>query len=88
MKYAIFRDERGNETPLIFGNHFDTSKLALLGNVVAAGEVHLHHFTATCDGYMVIDEKEIGSRGLKDEILLRSSDFMGFIEEQPIQKED
>lgn len=89
MKYAVIRDERGNEVPLIFGNMFDTTKLAELGKVIAAGEAHVHQLAVTCDGYINIDGHEIGSRGLKDEILLRSSDFMGTIDDiEPIGPEE
>lgn len=81
MKYAVIRDERGNEIPLVFGNSFDTAKLNLLGTVVAAGEANVHHMTITCDGSLMIDSVQVGSRGLKDEILIRSSDFVGTIDE-------
>lgn len=76
MKYAIIRGAKGEEIPLIFGNTFNVSKLDALGKVVAAGQAHVHHMTITCDGKIDINGKEVGSRGLKDEILLRSSDFM------------
>lgn len=81
MKYAVIRDEHGNEIPLVFGNSLNPSKLKLLGTVVAAGEANVHHMTITCDGFLMVDNVEIGSRGLKDEILIRSSDFVGTIDE-------
>ena len=77
MKYAVIRNEQGDEIPLIFGNNFDVSKLDALGKVVSAGDAKVHQIVITCEGTIDINGKEIGSRGLKDEILLRSSDFMG-----------
>lgn len=77
MKYAVIRNEHGDEIPLIFGNNFDTSRLHLLGKIVAAGDAKVHEIMVTCEGTMIIDGAQVVSRGLKDEILLRSSDFMG-----------
>lgn len=77
MKYAVILDDNKDEIPLIFGNNFDTSKLHLLGKVIAAGDAKVHEIMVTCEGVIEIDGKQVGSRGLKDEILLRSSDFMG-----------
>lgn len=82
MKYAVIRNTDGSETPLIFGNDFDTSKLPLLGKIVAAGEAKVHQIMITCEGVIEIEGAQVGSRGLKDEILLRSSDFMGIIESE------
>ena len=82
MKYAVIRGEKGEEIPLIFGNSFDVSKLDALGKVVSAGDAKVHQIMITCEGSIDINGKEVGSRGLKDEILLRSSDFMGVEENE------
>lgn len=77
MKYLIVSIE-GKEEPIILGKGIDASKVAdsLGGIIVGGGEAIVQNMLITCQGTITVNGKEIGSRGMKDEVLLRSSDFM------------
>lgn len=76
MKYVVVKTEDGAEHPVVFGKGLDVSKITFPGTIIAAGEADVKSMFITCQGTMTINDKQYVSRGLKDEILLRSSDFM------------
>ncbi len=80
MKYLVVKI--GNtEVPMIFGNDVDLSQVSFPWPIVSAGVGVVQNMFVTCQMSQTIDGKEYGSRGLKDEILLRAADHLG--EENP-----
>lgn len=75
MKYAIVKID-GKEIPVIFGEGIDAGALNLPGDIIAAGTAKIHQITVSCEGTLMVGDKEIGSRALKDEILIRHYDHM------------
>lgn len=77
MKYLIVSVNGKNE-PVILGKGIDVDAVvtALGGNVVSGGEAIVQNMLLTCQGTITVNGKEIGSRGMKDEVLLRASDFI------------
>lgn len=77
MKYLVVMID-GKEQPIILGKGIDVDVIAtaLGAPVIAAGVAHVQELLITCDGSQTVKGKEVGSRGLTDEHLLRSSDFI------------
>lgn len=80
MKYLIVKIGE-TEVPMIFGNDVDLNQVAFPWPIVAAGVGVVQNMFLTCQLSQTIDGKEYGSRGLKDEILMRAADYIG--EENP-----
>lgn len=80
MKYVIVKINE-TEVPMIFGNDVDLNQVSFPWPIVAAGVGVVQHMFLSCQLTQIIDGREYGSRGLKDEILMRAADFIG--EENP-----
>lgn len=80
MKYVIVKIGQ-TEVPMIFGNDVDLTQVKFPWPIVSAGVGVVQNMFVTCQMSQTLDGVEYGSRGLKDEIILRASDFVG--EENP-----
>lgn len=76
MKYVVVRINK-TEVPMMFGNDVDLDQVKFPWPIVAAGVSEGINLFFTCQSYQVIGGVEYGSRGLKDEVLLRATDFVG-----------
>lgn len=76
MKYLIVKIG-STEVPMLFGNDVDLSQVKFPWPIVSAGVGVVQNMFVTCQMSQTIEGREYGSRGLKDEILLRASDFIG-----------
>lgn len=80
MKYLVLL-VNGKEEPLIIGKGIPDEIIAkvaedLGATVVAGGQAIVHQMMITCQGTIQVRGREIVSRGLKDEVLLRHADFI------------
>lgn len=80
MKYLVVKIGK-TEVPMIFGNDVDLSQVKFPWPIVSGGVGVVQNMFVTCQMSQTIDGVEYGSRGLKDEILLRAADHIG--EENP-----
>lgn len=76
MKYLIVKIG-GTEVPMIFGNDVDLSQVSFPWPIVSAGVGVVQNMFLSCQLSQTIDGVEYGSRGLKDEILMRAADYLG-----------
>jgi len=76
MKFVVVKIE-GVEVPMMFGNEVDLDQIQIPYPIVSAGVAVVQQMFLTCQKSQVIGGKEYGSRGLKDEMLLRMSDHIG-----------
>lgn len=81
MKYVIVKIG-SNEVPMIFGNDVDLAQVKFPWPIVAAGVGVVQNMFLTCQMSQTLDGVEYGSRGLKDEILMRAADFTGEVNPQ------
>lgn len=76
MQYLVLNVD-GVEVPVIIGKGLSPDDVQFSkGKIVAAGVALVQDMRITCQGTMTVSGKEYVSRGLKDEVLLRSSDHM------------
>lgn len=80
MKYLVLM-VNGKEEPLIVGKGISEEIIVkvvedLGAQVVAGGDAIVHNMHITCQGTLQVRKREITSRGLKDEVLLRHADFI------------
>jgi hypothetical protein len=77
MKYLVVSID-GKEASMIIGKGIDVDKIvdALGAKVVSGGDAVVHQMFITCQGTITVKGNEVGSRGMKDEVLLRHADFI------------
>jgi hypothetical protein len=80
MKYVIVKINE-SEVPMIFGNDVDLNQVQFPWPIVSAGVGVVQNMFLSCQLTQTINGREYGSRGLKDEILMRAADYIG--EENP-----
>lgn len=80
MKYVIVKINE-TEVPMMFGNDVDLNQVQFPWPIVAAGVGVVQNMFLSCQLTQIINGREYGSRGLKDEILMRAADYIG--EENP-----
>lgn len=80
MKYVIVKINE-TEVPMIFGNDVDLNQVQFPWPIVSAGVGVVQNMFLSCQLTQTINGREYGSRGLKDEILMRAADYIG--EENP-----
>lgn len=80
MKYLVLL-VNGKEEPLIIGKGISDEIIAKVvedhgATVVAGGIALVQELMITCQGIIKVKDREIVSRGFKDEVLLRHADFI------------
>ena len=75
MKYVIVEID-GKEVPMIFGHAVDLDQVQFPWPIKAAGVGVVQSMFISCQHTQTIGGVEYGSRGLKDEILLRMADHI------------
>lgn len=80
MKYLVLL-VNGKEEPLIIGKGISDEIIAKVvedhgATVVAGGIALVQELMITCQGTIKVKDREIVSRGFKDEVLLRHADFI------------
>jgi hypothetical protein len=76
MKFVVVKIGE-TEVPMLFGNEVDLEAIQIPYPIVSAGVAVVQEMFLTCQLSQTIGGTEYGSRGPKDEMLLRMNDYIG-----------